>query len=157
MSLEKRWTRSVERMELVSTAVIDLSITLAARWQQTDIDHIRPMNEATALAGMDLWSRVIAEDSELIDAFIFLIRGAEIRNVNDDKSTIVPSAFIEWRGKNEHFSIWSDSPKLAASYTMRIDNASAARNALIAAITSSMLTRYSGGLTSCGEGPPVSS
>ena len=128
----------MERMELVSTAVIDLSITLAARWQQTDIDHIRPMNDATALAGIDLWSRMIAEDSELIDAFIFLIRGAEIRNVNDDKSTIVPSAFIEWRGKNEHFSIWSDSPKLAASYTMRIDNASAARNAFIAAITSSM-------------------
>ena len=96
------------------------------------------MNDATALAGIDLWSRVMAEDSELIDAFIFLIRGAEIRNVNDDKSTIVPSAFIEWRGKNEHFSIWSDSPKLAASYTMRIDNASAARNAFIAAITSSM-------------------
>ena len=42
-------------------------------------------------------------------------------NVKEFKSTMVPSALMDLRGKKEHFSILRAKPSAADSYTMRID------------------------------------
>ena len=96
---------SIDFIFAASTAITDLSITLAALWQQVAMDQIKPTNEATNLAGTALALVAIAFSSFLIEAFIFPTLDRDTWKVNDDKSTIVPSVFMAWRGKKEHLWI----------------------------------------------------
>ena len=85
------------------------------------MDHINPISEATNLAGTALGSFAIACFKEPIVALIFFALDRDTWNVNDARSTIVPNVLMAWRGKKEHLSICKDKPRLADSYTIRID------------------------------------
>ena len=103
------------RIFIANKATMDLSMSLAALWQQVEIDQIKPITDATNLAGTAEGSRSADDCSFRIAALIFFALDLETRKVNDDRSTIVPRVFMECLGKKEHFSIWRDNPRLADS------------------------------------------
>lgn len=105
-----------------------LTMTLAALWQQEAIDQISPMKEATDLAGTAAGLLSTSARSLLLATHIFSAREIATLNLTGVRSTMVPSAFIACLGKKEHFTIFSDSPRDAASNTIRIDRRMAESN-----------------------------
>ena len=86
------------------------------------MDQISPIKEATSLAGTAWQFTAIASPNFFIVDLIFFALDDETLKRNERKSTMVPKAFMAWRGKNEHFSIFSESPSAAASKTIFIAN-----------------------------------
>ena len=93
----------VVRMPADSTAVMDLSIIPAARWQHGAIDHTSSMNDAIFRAGTDSqFARTASLKSSIALRILDALDG-DTANVKSERLTMVPSVLIALRGKNEIF------------------------------------------------------
>ena len=119
-------------------AVMLLTMILAALWQHAAMDHISPMNEATDFAGTASQLRSTSARSLRLAAHTFASLDLVTLNLNALRSTMVPSARIACLGKNEHLTIFSDNPSVAASKTMRMESFMAASKRAWTPRTSSM-------------------
>ena len=102
-------------IEIDRTAMISLVITLAALWQDEEIDHIRPMTDAIYLADTFVGHLIAARMRLSMASFSFAARRDDTLNVYDAKSTMVPRVTMALRGKKEHFRIRSDNNANAAA------------------------------------------
>lgn len=75
-------------------AVIARTITLAALWQHEAIDQMRPITDATSLAGTANGSRLTAALRALMAILSLAARDCVTLNRKADRSTMVPRTLM---------------------------------------------------------------